>query len=429
MIKTKRIFSFIAAFFALAVVLCTIIIPFANNLINVKIANIIWYPCFSLTTFGFIVLTFKYGDNYSSIPLFVFLGKWASIVWPFVLLSAFVFNYYSIKYFWEWIIFFFVIIVSILFFITLFSFNITNKNLKKHDKEKQAITCVFNIALYLVYDLFYLSLFNRWNVAKYCFGIVAIVLIFYKLIETFLADIKQLYIFLAFDLIFGVGLSVYLIYCIQNSALQRIVLTLVASLYGGLLTLVGVAWTIKKGDKNRKKDFEKIESDRKAEEIKKHIPYIKICYDICNECLIKAKKLKNINFDSVDDIKRIKDNVVYLVDFEDFSVKNISGTNIIFKGIFLNDEYYDFEYETLVENNSFCTIEVTGNSSYTFFDKLETIMIKVSDVLGNDYIIPCQMIRHTEAIGKCYNDEYDLINYKYSITNVLLPKVVEKDKN
>ena len=47
------------------------------------------------------------------------------------------------------------------------------------------------------------------------------------------------------DFIVGVGLSIYLIYIIPNTALREIVSVIIAAVYGGLLTLVGVAWTIK----------------------------------------------------------------------------------------------------------------------------------------------------------------------------------------
>lgn len=56
------------------------------------------------------------------------------------------------------------------------------------------------------------------------------------------------------DFLVGIGLTVYLIYLIPEKELQTIILTIVAALYGGLITLVGVAWTIKKSDKDRKED-------------------------------------------------------------------------------------------------------------------------------------------------------------------------------
>ena len=49
-------------------------------------------------------------------------------------------------------------------------------------------------------------------------------------------------------------MSIYLIYIIPNSDLQNVVIPIVAAVYGGLLTLVGVAWTIKHGQEERKQE-------------------------------------------------------------------------------------------------------------------------------------------------------------------------------
>ena len=46
------------------------------------------------------------------------------------------------------------------------------------------------------------------------------------------------------DFIVGVGLSIYLIYIIPNTKVKEIVIPIIAAIYGGLITLVGVAWTI-----------------------------------------------------------------------------------------------------------------------------------------------------------------------------------------
>ena len=48
-------------------------------------------------------------------------------------------------------------------------------------------------------------------------------------------------------MIVGVALTVYLIYIIPDENLQVVVLAIVGALYGGIMTLVGVAWTIKDG--------------------------------------------------------------------------------------------------------------------------------------------------------------------------------------
>ena len=58
------------------------------------------------------------------------------------------------------------------------------------------------------------------------------------------------------NFLWGVAITVYLIFLIPDASLQNIVLSITAAVYGGLLTLVGVAWTIKDNS-------EKIKQERK----------------------------------------------------------------------------------------------------------------------------------------------------------------------
>jgi hypothetical protein len=58
------------------------------------------------------------------------------------------------------------------------------------------------------------------------------------------------------DFMWGIAITVYLIFMIPGESLQTIVLTITAAVYGRLLTLVGVAWTIKD-------NAEKLKQERK----------------------------------------------------------------------------------------------------------------------------------------------------------------------
>lgn len=56
------------------------------------------------------------------------------------------------------------------------------------------------------------------------------------------------------DFIIGIGLTIYLIYIIPNKELQSIITPIVAAVYGGLLTLTGVSWTIKHNANEKQKE-------------------------------------------------------------------------------------------------------------------------------------------------------------------------------
>ena len=63
-----------------------------------------------------------------------------------------------------------------------------------------------------------MAIFNRWCALIYVFGLLSIVIIFTNLIGVFLSENKLLNKMISFDLILGIGLSVYLfIYCPMNS--------------------------------------------------------------------------------------------------------------------------------------------------------------------------------------------------------------------
>ena len=101
-------------------------------------------------------------------------------------------------------------------------------------------------------------------------------------------------------------MTVYLIYLIPEKELQAIILTIVAALYGGLITLVGVAWTIKKSDKDRKAD----EILKKADEEAKPL-YHQICeiYDKANKEIDKIVSEAKEKFE--EEKKKYAETIVY----------------------------------------------------------------------------------------------------------------------
>lgn len=155
----------------------------------------------------------------------------------------------------HWIIFG-VIALLIPYGVIHFALNITlNKNLSQKEKQQISIKTILLILFYWLADCFYMAMFNNWLLWIYVIGIVVLAIILVNLAKTFINDTGYKY-FLIFDLIIGICLTVCLIYCIPDrfNNLQTIVTTIVAAVYGGLLTLVGVAWTIKHSDKQKRED-------------------------------------------------------------------------------------------------------------------------------------------------------------------------------
>lgn len=133
----------------------------------------------------------------------------------------------------------------------------------KPTKEQYAHAGAKGIALTLFYwlcDLFYMACFQDYLVWKFIFGGTIMVIVFANLAMAFSNPNTKRglnKIWLIQDFLVGIGLTVYLIYLIPNPDIQQVVIPIVSAIYGGLITLVGVAWTIKKSDKDRKDEEEK----------------------------------------------------------------------------------------------------------------------------------------------------------------------------
>lgn len=145
----------------------------------------------------------------------------------------------------------FIFIASIIFLAYLWKRNPPTKEQKKIS----SLNCLKYILFYWLLDLFYMAWFNDWIVWEFIFGGLIIVIIFYNLSAGFTSSKKRSGLenagFIQ-DFIIGVGLTIYLLYIIPDPSLQEIMVPLISAIYGGLITLVGVAWTIKKSDKNKR---------------------------------------------------------------------------------------------------------------------------------------------------------------------------------
>lgn len=119
------------------------------------------------------------------------------------------------------------------------------------EQERHANLVAFKLILfYWLCDLFYMSFIIDNLACKFIFGGLIMVIIFFNLSNIFAKNKVSASSFFSRigmlqDFLVGVALSIYLIYIIPNYDLREIVSVIVAAIYGGLLTLVGVAWTIR----------------------------------------------------------------------------------------------------------------------------------------------------------------------------------------
>ena len=235
-----------------------LVVPFLHNCIDHTLAQWIWYPAVAILVLGSIVGNARNKRPMFKTPLFEFLGRWGEFsVYP-IIISIFVFNYYEIDYAWMWVIFGIVALCVPAFFLSLLSFHIKNNHPSEEAKQQSSTNIMKSILLYWFIDLLYMSIFNDWLISTFIFGILSIVIIFFNLTNAFLNGAKSLRFFIVLEMILALTMSGYLIFIIPNESVQEIVLTIAAALYGGILTLVGVAWTIKQThEDDSKKDVQR----------------------------------------------------------------------------------------------------------------------------------------------------------------------------
>ena len=161
--------------------------------------------------------------------------------------------------------------------------------------------------------------------------------------------------------------------------------TLLASLLGGGLTLVGVAWTIKDGNDKRQKELERIEKERKEEDRKKYRPFVNVYagYNLqglpatdpirVTDWLKNTDKISNIQTEKLNIANNIRDCCFANTDFSDFYVW----------GIKIDDSMTDFKSYRYIRKERYFQLSFTG-PIYTE-KPIKTLSLILEDMLGNFY--------------------------------------------
>lgn len=221
--------------------------------------------------------------------------------------------------------------------------------------------------LYWLCDLFYMACFIDNLICTFIFGILIMLVIFLNVWSSFAfpkAKTKIRKYCILQDFLVGIGLTIYLIYIIPNEELQTIVIAIVSALYGGLITLTGVAWTIRKSDKDRKED-----------EIVRAKPFFSF---VPLPCEPKGGTFKNICFpDLVKETNCIHE--VYS------QIDNSSLSVLILKRICHDGKWLDLSMnQTLIPGGSLILNFRCKNFLF--------IYLEVADTLGNSYFYKIELL-------------------------------------
>lgn len=286
---------------------------------------------------------------------------------------------------WKWLIFVLLLIITP-FGVGYFSVCVKKKNNLTKEQEKAMNLNMFKYLLfYWLIELFFMSVFIIDSLpCKYIFGGLTLLIVFYNLTMSFLSsktkDTLQR-IGLLQDFIAGVVLTISLIYIIPgkqikvngavvvDNSLRDIITTIVAAVYGGLLTLVGVAWTIRKGDKDRRKD-----------EIEKFKPVFWILMD--DKSL--NKKILDFRLDLnrfAEEIQNNSNNSNW-VSIRNFYIQNSDKTAFFIYGFLINGKIYEVNNKFVVNKDDIVKFFVHDYH----IEQLNNFYIIVEDLIGNLYM-------------------------------------------
>lgn len=231
-----------------------------HKVFSLKMAYIIWIPSVTIFIISSVLFYIKNKNKSDELQPADLLTRGMHIVALCFFVSAFIANYYDIGYSWWWVI---AITTAIAVPITLCNMwkYVVMKNEYTEEKTKHT---KFNLIKYILFywlaDGFYISVFSHSLLWQFITGGLCMVIIFTNLSNLVISRKVVSKVAMLHDFVAGIAITIYLIYIIPNPSLQNIVLIIASALFGGLITLVGVAWTIKDGHRREaeSKRLEKI---------------------------------------------------------------------------------------------------------------------------------------------------------------------------
>lgn len=153
----------------------------------------------------------------------------------------------------HWIVFSLLLFLIPIGTIKLYLCVIKKDNLIEEQKKTASKNMIKLILFYWSCDFFYMFSFNNWLIGQYVLGLVIIAIIFMVLSQNVTHAKKSNFSKggMLLDFVIGIGISIYLLYLVPNDkGLRDILIPVVSAVYGGLITLAGVAWTIKWTNEN-----------------------------------------------------------------------------------------------------------------------------------------------------------------------------------
>ena len=261
---------------------------------------------------------------------------------------------------WYWIVFSVIAVFIPAFIFGTMAFLFKKYPILRSQKSKQVKLGIGTCILWEINNLFVMACVFKYLVLEIIFGSVGLFITFADISQSAASPKEKTALekwLLLFNFAVAVVQSVCLIYMIPDASLQTIVLAIAAALFGGLITLTGVAWTIRKSDKDRKEEakakakpyFTFVHLDSEPNTVV--FPYY--CYDkVPNESKFKWEAF--------------------------FKLENSNQSVLILSKIYHDGKWFDFLLNKEVIPG--------GEIIVSFhFDEPSILFLKVADIYGNSY--------------------------------------------
>lgn len=250
--------------------------------------------------------------------------------------------------------------------------------MRKGVKEKNisASMELLSIVLSILSVVFY---FTGKTLLIYLFGVFGILLmiayVLFALISTHNNKLFD-YLTIGFNFFVSVAVCAFMIASITDEKIQTIVLSLSAAIYGGLVTLIGVAWTIKKSDKDKKEDEEKKVTPLFSFNMLYEEPVGPIIKKVCFPEDLELK---------------YKDEVYVELENSDRSV-------VVFDCIFHDGAWFKLQGNTVMLPNKTCFLSFKQNNP-------NNIYLIAKDVLDREHAYQIKVVRlkQIDNSGKFFN--------------------------
>lgn len=255
---------------------------------------------------------------------------------------------------WQWLIFVLIFILIPIGLIQLKNFALKTKQYSHKEIQKAEQKMVMSGLFYWTCDFFYMTIIINNLIWQFILGGLIMIILFYNLSKAFINGNYLFNFLLIIDFIIGISLTIYLIYIIPNQDLQNIIIPIVSAVYGGLLTLVGVAWTIRKSDTDKQKEEEK-----KAKPL---FTYIQI---------FKAPKLKDVSKSCIpEDLEK-----EYFCDIY-FELENSNRSAFTIKRIKHDNKWFEMENNIVVLPSDKILMSFRFNEPFNIFMEVEDSLQK-----------------------------------------------------